>query len=171
MSRRHFSHLAVHQLEEVVGHKVLAAGRVAGQLESLRVVHGVLLFVHLYCSRVSLGCAQPMRSRPVPYQELSGHQDDDAAVGQGGLGIESRDLVLDLAEAEALFPRLTSELASHCRVMHSCVERDAYRELLDNSLGAENRGRLKREHRLLALYKTGQHGAASCVRGSPRRRT
>lgn len=36
------------------------------------------------------------------YQELSSHQDDDTAFGQTGLGIDGRDLVLDLLEGKAL---------------------------------------------------------------------
>lgn len=43
-----------------------------------------------------------MVCRGYAYQELAGHQDDDTAGLVGGLGIDSRDLVLDLLEGEAL---------------------------------------------------------------------
>jgi hypothetical protein len=39
----------------------------------------------------------------VAYEELSGDEDDDTAIVHGRLGIEGRDLVLDLGERERLY--------------------------------------------------------------------
>jgi hypothetical protein len=94
------------QLEHVVEHKVLAAG-VAGQLEGLGVVHRALLLID---------------------KELAGDKDEDATLGNGGLGIEGGNLVLDLLERQS-------------------------RELLSNVLSTEDRSGLEGQHGLLAVER------------------
>jgi len=103
VSRQQLRHLTVNQLEDVVEDKVVA-GRVTHQLESLGVILGALLLVD---------------------QELAGNENDDAAL-KGGLGIEGRNLVLDLLERKR-------------------------RELLDDGVDAKGGGGLKSQHGLLAV--------------------
>lgn len=45
------------------------------------------------------------------YKKLAGDEDDDATLDHAGLGIEGRDLVLDLLERKRLF-RVVLEAAS-----------------------------------------------------------
>lgn len=44
------------------------------------------------------------------YKKLAGDEDDDAALNHAGLGIQSRDLVLDLLERKRLFGNLSEAL-------------------------------------------------------------
>jgi len=69
----------VHQPEDIVEHKVAPISR--QQLKRLRVAHRALLLLH---------------------QQHTADNDEDAALGVRGLGVEGRDLVLDLLEWEVL---------------------------------------------------------------------
>jgi len=92
------------KLEDVVVDEVLAI-RIAGELEGLAEVHGALLLID---------------------KESTGNEDNDTALVVGGLGIEGRDLVLDLLKGEAS-------------------------KLLGNSLGAEDGSRLESQHRVVSV--------------------
>ena len=99
---KYFRRLTVNKLEDVVEDEVLALG-IASKLESLGVVHGALLLVNLFKEIVShAGLRETLKAIVSSYQELASHQDDNTAIDQAGLGIEGRDLVLDLLEGEAL---------------------------------------------------------------------
>lgn len=92
------------KLEDVVVDEVLSI-RIAGELERLAEVHGALLLID---------------------KESTGNEDYDTALVIGGLGIEGRDLVLDLLKGEAS-------------------------KLLGNSLGAKDGSRLKSQHRVVSV--------------------
>lgn len=51
------------------------------------------------------------------YQELASHQDDDAAIGHGRLGIEGGNLVLDLLEGEGL-SKARQQVSANDRNIH-----------------------------------------------------
>lgn len=87
--------LTVDQLEDVVENEERTT--LGHQMEGLGVVHGALLLIdlgHVSISRVFCALAKP-------YQELAGHQNEDAAASTG-LGIKGCDLVLHLLERETL---------------------------------------------------------------------
>lgn len=90
------------KLEDVVVDEVLAI-RIAGELERLAEVHRALLLIDLIfvSRRISGGCGWSET-----YKESTGNEDNDAALVVGGLGIEGRDLVLDLLKGEALLEKL-----------------------------------------------------------------
>jgi hypothetical protein len=81
------------------------------------------------------------------YHKLSGHQDDDAAVG-GGLSIGVAEHVLHLLEGEALQTNLAFSDSSYTRTAAGV----SHRKLLDNGGSAERLSALKREHGVLALF-------------------
>lgn len=82
------------------------------------------------------------------YKKLSGDEDDDATLDHAWLGIESRDLVLDLLERKRLF-RAVLEAA---KMADRRGIKLTYSELLNNGGGTENGGGLESQHRLLALF-------------------
>lgn len=53
-----------------------------------------------------MGAFQEVVGWSETYKESTGNEDNDTALVIGGLGIEGRDLVLDLLKGEALLERL-----------------------------------------------------------------
>ena len=98
--------LTENELEDVVVDEVVAT--ILEELECLGVVHGALLLIDLKATeRIPLVSSYESskeggeRVLARAYQELSGDEDQDTVV-ESGLGIEGRDLVLDLLEGETL---------------------------------------------------------------------
>lgn len=89
------------ELEDVVEDEVRAS--LGAKLEGLSVVHRTLLLINLRNDHVSLLLYCSSKNEPMAtYEKLASDKNDNATLDGGGLGIEGRDLVLDLAEGEAL---------------------------------------------------------------------
>lgn len=94
-----------------------------------------------------LGCHAVGLVLGLSYKKLSSDEDDNAALNHRGLGIKSRDLVLDLLEGQRLYQ---NQVSINSWWIISLV-RTTYAQLLNDSSSTEDGGRLKSEHRLLAL--------------------
>lgn len=91
-------------------------------------------------------------------QELAGDEDEHAVVGRG-LGVEGRDLVLDLLEGEALWnakKKMSAPLKARPQARRVARKgwrfEGMYRELLDDGVDTEDGGRLKGQHGLGPLF-------------------
>jgi hypothetical protein len=92
-------HLPVNKTEDVVEDEV-ASSTVRQKLESLSVVHWLLLLVDL---GKSLATAQPQNVEPrCTYKKSTGNHDKNTALLVGRLGIESADLMRNLLEGKRL---------------------------------------------------------------------
>lgn len=81
-------------------------------------------------------------------QESACDQDDDTTSGLDWLGVKSGNLMPDLGEWKGLQDLLITDCGNALHII-------TYSKLADDVGGSSNNGRLKSEHRILALSEGG----------------
>jgi hypothetical protein len=95
----------IDEAEDVVENEV-ASSTVGQKLECLCVVHGLLLLVNLEYERKrreSVSAIGFFLLLDQTYQQSTSDKDQDTTLLAGGLGVQGRDLMLDLLERQSLF--------------------------------------------------------------------